>query len=205
MLLGAFVAIADFFIVNVALPTIDADLHPSAAMLQLVVAGYGVPYALMLVLGGRLGDLFGRRRLFMLGVASFTLFSLLCGIAPTATVLIAFRAAQGASAAFMVPQALATIQAATSGHERSRAIGLYGATAGIAAVVGQVAGGADRQRRHRRIRLAADLPRERPDRTGRARARVAVRAGDALGRSPQRSTCPGRRSWGPRCSRCWCR
>lgn len=141
VLLGAFVAIADFFIVNVALPTIDADLHPTAAMLQLVVAGYGVPYALMLVLGGRLGDLFGRRRLFMLGVASFTLFSLLCGLAPTATVLIVFRAAQGASAAFMVPQALATIQAATSGHERSRAIGLYGATAGIAAVVGQVAGG----------------------------------------------------------------
>ena len=141
VLLGAFVAIADFFIVNVALPTIDADLHPTAAMLQLVVAGYGVPYAVMLVLGGRLGDLFGRRRLFMLGMASFTLFSLLCGIAPTAGVLIAFRAAQGASAAFMVPQALATIQAATSGHERSRAIGLYGATAGIAAVVGQVAGG----------------------------------------------------------------
>ena len=141
VLLGAVIAIADFFIVNVALPTIDADLHPSAAMLQLVVAGYGVPYALMLVLGGRLGDLFGRRPLFMAGVASFTLFSLLCGIAPSAEVLIAFRALQGASAAFMVPQALATIQAATSGHERSRAIGLYGATAGIAAVVGQVAGG----------------------------------------------------------------
>ena len=72
MLLGAFLAIADFFIVNVALPTIAADLHPSTATLQLVVAGYGVPYALMLVLGGRLGDLFGRRPLFMAGVASFT-------------------------------------------------------------------------------------------------------------------------------------
>ncbi|HEY3765016.1 MAG TPA: MFS transporter [Gaiellales bacterium] len=141
VLLGAFLAIADFFIVNVALPTMDTDLHPTAAMLQLFVAGYGVPYALMLVLGGRLGDLFGRRRLFMAGVASFTLFSLLCGIAPTATVLIAFRAAQGASAAFMVPQVLATIQSATSGQSRARAIGLYGATAGIAAVVGQVAGG----------------------------------------------------------------
>jgi len=141
VLLGAFVAIADFFIVNVALPTIQADLHPSAAALQLVVAGYGVPYALLLVFGGRLGDLFGRRPLFMFGAASFTLFSLLCGLAPTSTVLIAFRAAQGASAAFMVPQALATIQAATAGHERARAIGLYGATAGIAAVVGQVAGG----------------------------------------------------------------
>jgi hypothetical protein len=74
VLLGAFIAIADFFIVNVALPTIDADLQPSAAMLQLVVAGYGVPYALMLVLGGRLGDLFGRRPLSSRrGV--FTLFS----------------------------------------------------------------------------------------------------------------------------------
>jgi EmrB/QacA subfamily drug resistance transporter len=141
VLLGAFLAIADVFIVNVALPTIDADLHPSAATLQLVVAGYAVPYALMLVLGGRLGDLFGRRRLFMAGVASFTTFSLLCGLAPTASILIAFRAAQGASAALMVPQVLATIQSATHGQERARAIGLYGATAGIAAVVGQVAGG----------------------------------------------------------------
>ena len=141
VLLGAFLAIADVFIVNVALPTIDADLHPSAATLQLVVAGYAVPYALMLVLGGRLGDLFGRRRLFMAGVASFTTFSLLCGLAPTAAVLIVFRAAQGASAALMVPQVLATIQSATHGQERARAIGMYGATAGIAAVVGQVAGG----------------------------------------------------------------
>jgi MFS family permease len=141
VLLGAFLAIADFFIVNVALPTISADLHPSSAELQLVVAGYGIPYALTLVLGGRLGDLFGRRPLFMAGVASFTLFSLLCGIAPTAPVLIAFRAAQGISAALMVPQVLATIQSTSHGQARARAIGLYGATAGIAAAVGQIAGG----------------------------------------------------------------
>jgi EmrB/QacA subfamily drug resistance transporter len=142
VLLGAFLSIADFFIVNVALPTIDADLHASAATLELVVAGYGVPYALLLVLGGRLGDLFGRRRLFMLGMASFTVFSLLCGVAPSAAVLVAFRAAQGASAALMVPQVLATIQATRVGQARAKAIGLYGATAGIGAVVGQVAGGA---------------------------------------------------------------
>jgi EmrB/QacA subfamily drug resistance transporter len=142
VLLGAFLSIADFFIVNVALPTIDTRLHASAATLELVVAGYGVPYALLLVLGGRLGDLFGRRRLFMLGMASFTVFSLLCGIAPTAVSLVAFRAAQGASAALMVPQVLATIQASCAGQRRARAIGLYGATAGIAAVVGQLAGGA---------------------------------------------------------------
>jgi MFS family permease len=141
VLLGAFLAIADFFIVNVALPTIATDLHPSTATLQLVVAGYGIPYALTLVLGGRLGDLYGRRPLFMAGVVSFTLFSLLCGIAPTAPVLIAFRAAQGVSAALMVPQVLATIQSTSHGQARARAIGLYGATAGIAAVVGQIAGG----------------------------------------------------------------
>ncbi len=142
VLLGAFLSIADFFIVNVALPTIDSRLHASPATLELVVAGYGVPYALLLVLGGRLGDLFGRRRLFMLGMASFTVFSLLCGIAPTAVALVAFRAAQGASAALMVPQVLATIQAACDGQRRARAIGLYGATAGVAAVAGQLAGGA---------------------------------------------------------------
>ena len=142
VLLGAFLSIADFFIVNVALPTIDTRLHASPATLEFVVAGYGVPYALLLVIGGRLGDLFGRRRLFMLGMASFTLFSLLCGTAPTAFSLVAFRAAQGASAAFMVPQVLATIQSVCGGQRRAKAIGLYGATAGIAAVVGQLAGGA---------------------------------------------------------------
>jgi EmrB/QacA subfamily drug resistance transporter len=142
VLLGAFLSIADFFIVNVALPTIDSRLHASAATLELVVAGYGVPYALLLVLGGRLGDLHGRRRLFMAGMASFTVFSLLCGLAPTATTLVVFRALQGASAALMVPQVLATIQSACAGERRARAIGFYGATAGIAAVVGQLAGGA---------------------------------------------------------------
>ena len=142
VLLGAFLSIADFFIVNVALPTIDSRLHASSATLELVVAGYGVPYALLLVLGGRLGDLYGRRRLFMLGMASFTVFSLLCGLAPTAGALVAFRGLQGASAALMVPQVLATIQASCSSERRARALGLYGATAGVAAVVGQVAGGA---------------------------------------------------------------
>jgi MFS family permease len=142
ILVGAFLPIADFFIVNVALPTISSDLHASSATLELVVAGYGIPYALLLVLGGRLGDLYGRRRLFMLGMALFTLCSLLCGIAPTDVALVVFRAAQGASAALMVPQVLATIQASSTGERRARALGLYGATAGVGAVVGQLAGGA---------------------------------------------------------------
>jgi MFS family permease len=141
VLLGAFLSIADFFIVNVALPTIESSLHASAGTLELVVAGYGVPYALLLVLGGRLGDLFGRRRLFMAGMASFTVMSLACGLAPTDVALVAFRALQGASAALMVPQVLATIQSSTEGPERARALGLYGATAGTAAIIGQLAGG----------------------------------------------------------------
>jgi MFS family permease len=142
VLLGAFLSIADFFIVNVALPTIDRDLHASAGMLELVVAGYAVAYAVLLVTGGRLGDSFGRRRLFLIGLALFTLLSLVCGLAPTAGVLVVARMAQGAAAALMVPQVLGTIQATTTGESRTRAIAWYGATGGIGMVVGQAVGGA---------------------------------------------------------------
>jgi EmrB/QacA subfamily drug resistance transporter len=142
VLVGVLLPMLDFFIVNVALPTIDADLGASQPMLELVVSGYASAYALLLVLGGRLGDSLGRKRLFLAGMAAFTLTSLLCGIAPDAVVLVAGRIAQGASAAMMVPQVLATIQAATTGDRRARALGRYGATGGLAAVLGQVLGGA---------------------------------------------------------------
>jgi EmrB/QacA subfamily drug resistance transporter len=141
VLMGALLAMVDFFIVNVALPTIDASLGASQPMLELVVSGYASAYALLLVVGGRLGDSLGRKRLFMIGMAAFTLTSLLCGLAPTALSLVLARVAQGASAALMVPQVLATIQAATAGQRRARALGRYGATGGIAAVLGQVLGG----------------------------------------------------------------
>jgi MFS family permease len=131
----------DFFIVNVALPTIDSDLRASQPMLELVVSGYATAYALLLVLGGRLGDNFGRKRLFLAGMAAFTVTSLACGLAPTATFLVIGRVAQGASAAMMVPQVLATIQAATTGERRAKALARYGATGGLAAVLGQVLGG----------------------------------------------------------------
>ncbi len=131
----------DFFIVNVALPTIDRDLHASQPLLELVVSGYATAYALLLVLGGRLGDSLGRKRLFLLGMAAFTVTSLACGLAPTADLLVIGRVAQGASAAMMVPQVLATIQAATTGERRIRALARYGATGGLAAVLGQVLGG----------------------------------------------------------------
>jgi MFS family permease len=141
LLVGVLLPMVDFFIVNVALPSIDKDLHASAPLLELVVSAYACAYALLLVMGGRLGDSFGRRRLFLTGMAAFTATSLACGLAPSAAVLVVARAAQGASAALMVPQVLATIQAATTGQRRARALGRYGATGGIAAVIGQLFGG----------------------------------------------------------------
>lgn len=142
LLSGAFLPVLDFFIVNVALPTMDTTLHASAPMLELVIAGYGTAYALMLVVGGRLGDALGRRRLFVLGVAGFTIMSLACGIAPNIGVLVAARVLQGASAAMSQPQVLATFQSTLEGHKRARAIGFYAAVGGLAASVGQLVGGA---------------------------------------------------------------
>lgn len=141
LLLGAALNIIDFFIVNVALPTIGADLNASAATLELVVAGYGVAYAVLLVLGGRLGDAFGRRRMFRLGLLAFTVTSLVCGLAPDAVTLVLARVTQGAAAALVMPQVLSLIQAGTSGDRRARAMGLYGANAGVSMVIGQVLGG----------------------------------------------------------------
>ncbi|MFJ6212131.1 MFS transporter [Streptomyces sp. NPDC092296] len=141
VLLGAFLPMLDFFIVNVALPTIDRDLSAGPAVLEMVVAGYGLAYAVLLVLGGRLGDMFGRRRLFAAGAAGFAVTSLACGLAPTAGLLVAARVAQGATAALMLPQVLATIQATTSGGRRARALSGYGAVGGLAVVIGQVLGG----------------------------------------------------------------
>ncbi|GAA0623477.1 MFS transporter [Streptomyces crystallinus] len=141
VLLGAALPLIDFFIVNVALPAMEKDLAAGPATLELVVAGYGVAYAVLLVLGGRLGDTAGRRRLFLIGMAAFGVTSLACGLAPTAWTLVAARVAQGAASALMLPQVLATIQATTAGPRRARAMSLYGATAGLSMVAGQILGG----------------------------------------------------------------
>ncbi|MEU7146500.1 MFS transporter [Streptomyces sp. NPDC045456] len=148
VLLGAALPMIDFFIVNVALPTIDRDLRAGPALLEMVVAGYGVAYAVLLVVGGRLGDMVGRRRLYLWGLAAFGLTSLACGLAPDAWTLVVARVAQGAAAALLLPQVLATIQATTSGARRAKAVSLYGGTAGVASAVGQVLGG---------LLVAADL------------------------------------------------
>ncbi|MEV0599701.1 MFS transporter [Streptomyces sp. NPDC050315] len=141
LLLGAALPTTDFFIVNVALPSIERDLRAGPAVLEMVAAAYAMAYAVLLVLGGRLGDTYGRRRLFLWGAAAFGLTSLACGLAPDAWTLVAARAAQGAASAAMLPQVLATLHATTSGERRGRALGLYGAMGGIAGVAGQLLGG----------------------------------------------------------------
>ena len=141
LLAGAFMPIMDFFITNVALPSIDASLRASPPELELVIAGYGVAYAALLVLGGRLGDRYGRRQVFLAALVGFTLASLACGLAPSAGFLIGARVVQGATAALLIPQVLATFHHTLEGERKARALALYGATSGTAAVVGQIIGG----------------------------------------------------------------
>jgi EmrB/QacA subfamily drug resistance transporter len=141
ILLGNAFNIFDTFVVNVALPTLSRTLHASSAALEWVVGGYIVGYVCLLVIGGRLGDMFGRRRMFLLGMTGFVLASTVCGLAPDATVLIAGRIVQGATGALMVPQTLAMIQVLYQGEARQRALGLFGMANSVAMVVGQVLGG----------------------------------------------------------------
>ena len=138
---GAFMTVFDLFVVNVAIPTVQRDLHASFAQIQFVIAGYSLAYAVMLITGGRLGDVYGRKRLFMLGMAGFTLASALCGFAPGPWPLVIARILQGLSAAAMTPQVLSIIQVTFPPHQRTSAFGIYGAVLGIAAFAGQVLGG----------------------------------------------------------------
>src|SRR5579875_1021869 len=135
---GQFMALLDVTIVNVAMPTIGRSLHASGAALQLVVAGYTVSYAMLLITGARLGHLYGRRRLFLAGVALFTVSSLACGLAPDIAVLIAARFVQGAGAAAMVPQIISVIQAAFAGPARAKALSAYSAVLAGGFAAGQV-------------------------------------------------------------------
>ncbi|MEV4759840.1 MFS transporter [Micromonospora sp. NPDC049559] len=141
LLLGQFMALLDVTIVNVALPVIGRDLHSSGAALQLVVGGYTICYAMLLITGARLGDLYGRRRMYLLGAVGFTVGSLLCGVAPTSLFLVAARFLQGAAAAVMVPQVMSVIQMRFTGPVRARALSAYGAVLSLGAVLGLVLGG----------------------------------------------------------------
>jgi MFS family permease len=141
LLAGQFMALLDVTIVNVAMPTIGRSLHASGAELQLVVSGYTVSYAMMLITGARMGDLYGRRRMFLAGVAIFTLASLACGIAPGIGVLIGARFVQGVGAAAMMPQIMSVIQVRFDGAARARALSAYTAVLSSGFVAGQVIGG----------------------------------------------------------------
>src|SRR3984957_8715932 len=142
MSLAAFVPYLDNNIVNVAIPTIQRSLHLSASGLEWVVSSYLLTLAGLLLAGGRLADVYGRRRLFLLGMAVFTLSSLAAGLAGSGEVLIASRAVQGVGAALLMPTTLAIIMATfTNIRERSMAIGIWAAAGALALALGPVLGG----------------------------------------------------------------
>jgi len=137
-----FMVVLDVAVVNVALPSIKADLGFSEASLQWVVSAYAIVFGGTLLLGGRLADLFGRRRMFIGGLVLFAVTSLLCGLAWSAGSLIAFRALQGLAGALLAPAALSLLMTTfTEGRERNLALGIYGAASGSGAAVGVLLGG----------------------------------------------------------------
>lgn len=148
LLVGAFLPPLDFFIVNVALPVIQDELSASSSAEQLVISSYAAVYAVTLITGGRLGDIYGRGKMFFIGLIGFAVASLLCGLAWSPWVLISGRVLQGATAAIMAPQALASVQAIFPEAEKPFALSIYGAVFGLASVIGQVVGG---------ILISADL------------------------------------------------
>jgi len=141
ILCGTFIYVLDFFVVNVALPSIQTGLHAGPAAIEWVVAGYGLTTASFLVCGGRLGDHFGRRLVFCVGLALFTITSALCAAAPDSGFLVAARLAQGIGAAIMAPNVLSILGTSYTGPDRVRAISVYGMVMGLAAVGGQLLGG----------------------------------------------------------------
>ena len=141
VLTGQFMAVLDASIVNVAIPTIRLDLGASGSDLQLIVAGYVIAYAVLLITGARLGMRFGFRTAFLSGLALFTAASLACGVAPTSQALIVLRAIQGAGAALMVPQVFSLIQRNFSGPARAQALSMWAASLALGGIAGQVLGG----------------------------------------------------------------
>jgi EmrB/QacA subfamily drug resistance transporter len=133
--------VLDLTIVNVAIPSIKSNLQATAAAIEWIMAGYALAFAVLLIMGGRLGDIFGYRRMFCLGVAGFSLSSLACGLAPTAEILVLTRLLQGASAALMAPQILSIIQILYPPTERFKVMGIFGLLGGLSSVLGPIIGG----------------------------------------------------------------
>ncbi|MBV9448832.1 MAG: MFS transporter [Streptosporangiaceae bacterium] len=141
ILTAVFMQLLDTTITMVGVPSIQNSLHSSFGEIQLVVAGYMLAFACVLVTGGRLGDTHGRKRMFLWGMAGFTIASAVCGAAPDALTLICARVVQGMSSGLMFPQVLGIIQVVFRKEQRTRAIGFYGATIGLATILGPVTGG----------------------------------------------------------------
>jgi EmrB/QacA subfamily drug resistance transporter len=142
LLVGSFLALLDFFIVIIAMPSITLGLQATAADAQLIISGYAVVYAVFLITGGRLGDIYGRKFVFLIGLAGFAVASALCGLAWSPSSLIMARLLQALAAAAMGPQALASVHALFPPRERGRALSIYGITLGLSQVIGQLLGGA---------------------------------------------------------------
>ncbi|MEU5545097.1 MFS transporter [Streptomyces sioyaensis] len=141
VLAAAFMQLVDVSIVNVAVASIQKGLNASYTQVQWVLAGYTLAFAVLLVTGGKLGDRVGRKRMFMIGMAGFTVASLLCGIAGSADMLVAARVLQGLSAALMYPQVYSVIQVTFPPERRGTALGVLGGVIGLAAITGPLVGG----------------------------------------------------------------
>lgn len=139
--LGAFLSPLDYFIVNIALPSIRDDFGASNAALQMVIAAYGLTYAALVVCGGRFGDIFGRKKMFIYGLYIFLIASTACAFAPSIHVLIFSRIIQGIGAAMLAPQVLANIRVIFPIGEQAKAVGIFGSVFGFAAILGQLLGG----------------------------------------------------------------
>jgi EmrB/QacA subfamily drug resistance transporter len=138
---GLFMIMLDNTVVNVALPSIEKDLHISISQLEWIVTGYALVFAALLITGGKLADLFGRRKVFIIGLAVFSLSSLACGFAPNAGFLIGARAAQGIGAALMNPATLSIITATFPPKQRGQAIGIWAGVSALALAIGPLGGG----------------------------------------------------------------
>ncbi|WP_329110190.1 MFS transporter [Micromonospora sp. NBC_01699] len=141
LLVATFMDLLDVNIVTVAIPSIQEDLGASSAAIQAVTVGYTLCFAVILITGGRLGDIFGRKKMFLTGVAGFVLTSALCAFAPSAEMLVVSRMLQGVAAAIMVPQVLAIIHVTFPPQEIGRVVSLYASMIGLAIVAGPLAGG----------------------------------------------------------------
>jgi EmrB/QacA subfamily drug resistance transporter len=141
ILVATFMILLDISIVNVGIPSIQRELHASFAQVQFVVAGYQLAYGVILITGGRLGDIVGRKRMFMIGVAGFSVASLLCGVSQSGTQIVAARVFQGLMAALMYPQIFAIIRVTFPARELPTALGILGGVIGLATIAGPLAGG----------------------------------------------------------------